>query len=66
MTVFSSLTSFRGSFLFGFLSKRLPMSANFLPVLVSLLNCLTLSFYFEFHLFWMSMLESFCFGEKFV
>ena len=52
MTVFPSMTSFRGSTPFVFLSERQPMAADFLPVLISLSNCLASSF----------TLDLFCFG----
>ena len=51
-TVFPSLTSFRGSTLFVFLSERQPTAADILPVLISLSNCLASSFTSDF----------FCFG----
>ena len=43
-TVFASMTSFRGSTPFVFLSERQPMAPDILPVLISLSNCLTSSF----------------------
>ena len=46
------MTSFRGSTSFVFLSEREPMEADILPVLISLSNCLTSSFTWDF----------FCFG----
>ena len=60
------MTSFRGSTPFVFLSERQPMAADNFPVLIILSNCITYSFYFGLLLFWMSILESFRFSEKFV
>ena len=51
-TVFPSMTSFRGSTLFVFLSKRQPRAADILPVFISLSKCLASSFTSDF----------FCFG----
>ena len=51
-TVFPSMTSFRGSTHFVFLSERQPMAADILPVLITLSNCLASSFTSDF----------FCFG----
>ena len=50
-TVFTSMTSFRGSTPFVFLSERQPMAAVFLPVFISLSNCSTFSFTLDFSCF---------------